>query len=317
MKFSKKRIAALLLMAMFYIACNTSNDKKVNLKEDETLWYGSNRFFIERKDTLVRYGYELISNTAYYLGPKGVVAHNSNGMNCQNCHLEAGTIPWGNNYGAVAATYPKFRDRSNSVESICKRVNDCLERSLNGKALDTNSHEMKAIVAYMKWLGRNEAKGKKPKGSGVMDIAFLDRTADKQKGEKVYIDQCQSCHNKNGEGQQNEYGYTYPPLWGNNSFNTAAGLYRLSRMAGFIKCNMPYQKASYDKPLLTNEEAWDVAAYIIAQNRPDKKFVADWQNISKKPFDYSFAPFADTFSSMQHQFGPFKPIVDFKKARTN
>lgn len=315
MKFSKKTIATLLLIAIFYIACNAIGEKKVNIKEEEPLWYGSNRFYIERKDTMIRYGYQLISNTAFYLGQKGVVAHSSNSMNCQNCHLEAGTIPWGNNYGAVAATYPKFRDRSNSIESISKRVNDCIERSLNGKSLDTNSREMKAMIAYIKWLGRNVPVGKKPKGTGLMDIAFLDRPADKIKGEKVFIAYCQSCHNKNGEGQENDIGYTYPPLWGNHSFNTAAGLYRLSRMAGFIKCNMPYLQATYDKPILTNEQAWDVAAYIIAQSRPEKKFIADWQNISKKPFDYSYAPFADSFSSKQHQYGPFEPIIEFKKGK--
>ena len=66
----------------------------------------------------IRYGRDLIARTAYYLGPKGKVARLSNGMNCQNCHLEAGTKFWGNNYGAVAATYPKFRERSGTKETI-------------------------------------------------------------------------------------------------------------------------------------------------------------------------------------------------------
>src|SRR5438094_4103599 len=65
----------------------------------------------------IKYGRELIANTAAYLGPHGSVSHMSNGMNCQNCHLDAGTRPWGNNYGAVHSTYPKFRERSGSIES--------------------------------------------------------------------------------------------------------------------------------------------------------------------------------------------------------
>ena len=36
---------------------------------------------------LVRYGRDLIANTAHYLGPQGIVDHRTNGMNCQNCHL--------------------------------------------------------------------------------------------------------------------------------------------------------------------------------------------------------------------------------------
>jgi len=47
---------------------------------------------------LIRYGRELVAHTAVYLGPQGKVMQVSNGMNCQNCHLEAGTKLWGNNY---------------------------------------------------------------------------------------------------------------------------------------------------------------------------------------------------------------------------
>ncbi|ALW84965.1 hypothetical protein AUC43_07590 [Hymenobacter sedentarius] len=35
----------------------------------------------------------------------------------------------------MAATYPKLRARSGSVEGIEKRVVDCMERSLNGRAV--------------------------------------------------------------------------------------------------------------------------------------------------------------------------------------
>lgn len=86
------------------------------------------------KDTILKakllYGRELVVHTAKYLGPKGSVMQSSNGLNCQNCHLDAGTKPWGNNYGSVFSLYPKFRPRSGSIENIYKRINDCFERSL-------------------------------------------------------------------------------------------------------------------------------------------------------------------------------------------
>ncbi|MFY8108337.1 MAG: c-type cytochrome, partial [Bacteroidia bacterium] len=91
----------------------------------------------DKQKDLVLYGKELIVHTSKYLGPKGSVNQISNGMNCQNCHLDAGTKVFGNNYGSVAANYPKYRARSGKEEDIYKRVNDCFERSLNGKALDT------------------------------------------------------------------------------------------------------------------------------------------------------------------------------------
>jgi len=255
---------------------------------------------------LIRYGYQLITNTAKYLGPKGIVTPITNGMNCQNCHLEAGTKPWGNNYGAVASQYPKLRARSGKIESIEMRVNDCLQRSLNGKAIDSLSREMRAIVAYLKWLGKDIPKGQKPKGSGIEDLPFLSRAADPLKGQQYYLATCEKCHGKYGAGKPNveDNGYIYPPLWGKNSFNDAAGLLRLSRMAGFIKNNMPFP-TSYHNPALRNEVAWDIAAFIIAQPRPHKDQSQDWPDRSKKPVDCPIGPYKDNFSEKQHKYGPF------------
>lgn len=262
---------------------------------------------------LIKYGRQLIANTSHFLGPKGTVAKSTNGMNCQNCHLDAGTKIFGNNYSAVASTYPKFRGRSGTYESIEKRVNDCFERSLNGQALKHDSKEMKAIVSYIKWVGSNVKKGEPPKGSGLVKITLLDRPASPENGKVLYADKCSTCHGKDGQGvlKPSGDGYTYPPLWGENSYNWGAGLYRLSTFAGYIKANMPLG-ATIDAPQLTDEECWDLAAYINSLPRPKMDLSHDWPDISKKPFDHPFGPFADTFSASQHKFGPFKPIVEKK-----
>ncbi len=269
----------------------------------------------EKDPELIKYGRDLIANTALYLGPKGKVAHSSNGMNCQNCHLDAGSKVWGNNYGAVAATYPKFRERSGSKESIIKRVNDCFERSLNGKALDSASHEMQAIVAYIKFLGQFVPKDSIPEGTGIWKLKYMKRAADPAKGVIAYEQKCVSCHGQNGQGIKNADGtaYTYPPLWGEHSYNSGAGLFRLSRLAGYIKTNMPLG-ATYENPQLSDEEAWDIAAYVNSRPRPSKDLSKDWPKISSKPVDHPFGPYADSFSEEQHKFGPFKPIDEFKKA---
>lgn len=264
----------------------------------------------------VKYGRELIANTSYYLGPRGKVAQMSNGMNCQNCHLDAGTRIYGNNYSAVSSTYPKFRARSGSIESIEKRVNDCIQRSLNGKPLADNSSEMKAIVAYMHWLGQDVAKGDAPKGSGLLEPEFLERPADPEKGRLAFEKKCVSCHGANGEGLVNAdgNGYTYPPLWGEHSYNSGAGLYRLSRFAGYVKANMPLG-ATHHQPQLSDEEAWDIAAFVNSRPRPSKDLGGDWPDISKKPFDHPFGPYADGFSEQQHKYGPFSPIKKAIKER--
>ncbi len=192
------------------------------------------------------YGKELIAHTSKYVGPKGSVLQITNGLNCQNCHLQAGTAVFANNYGSIASLYPKFRARSGAIETILKRVNDCFERSLNGKAIDTASKEMQAIVAYIHFIGSNVASGQKAAGSGLKDLAYLDRAADTAKGRLVYNIKCQACHQSNGEGKWNGYGneFTFPALWGNNSYNDAAGLYRISNFAKYVKYNMP-QGATY------------------------------------------------------------------------
>lgn len=263
---------------------------------------------------LIKYGKDLITNTAYYLGPKGKVAKVSNGMNCQNCHIEAGTKLFGNCFSAVASVYPTFRPRSGIVESIAYRVNDCLQRSLNGTSIDTTSREMKAMVAYLKWVGKDVPKGVKPLGANIEELAFLDRPADAAKGKVVYMTQCVRCHGHNGQGLvlTDSSGYVYPPLWGPHSYNTAAGLYRLSRFAGYVKNNMPFG-TSHEKPILTNEEAWDVAAYVNSQSRPQKSFPKDWPNLKLKAFDQPFGPYPDSFSQQQHKYGPYGPIKSAKE----
>lgn len=274
----------------------------------DTIWQAPDTTQIPLTDEgrLIRYGRDLIAHTARYLGPKGSIAALTNGMNCQNCHLEAGTKPWGNNYSAVSSTYPKFRDRSGSIESIYKRVNDCIERSLNGSPLDTNSREMQAITAYLHWLGRQVPKGTKPPGSGIADLPYLPRAADPEKGHTLYHLQCERCHGADGGGIPDSSGFVYPPLWGPHSYNSGAGLYRISRLAGYIKNNMPFG-VSYTTPQLTSEEAWDLAAFINSQPRPAKTFSKDWPDITRKPIDYPFGPYADSFSEQQHKYGPYTP----------
>jgi thiosulfate dehydrogenase len=281
-----------------------------NMKgSDEAFWEAPdiNRLPATDEAGLIRYGKQLIESTSVFLGPKGTVATISNGMECQNCHIKAGTQLYGNALGAVASTYPKYRDRSGRIESIEFRINECMERSMNGKEIDSSAKEMRAMVAYLKWLGKDVPKGVKPAGTGIPEIAFLDRAADPGKGSIVYISKCQSCHGEKGEGtlKIDSTGYVYPPLWGPHSYNISAGIYRLSRFAAFVKYNMPYSKA-YNDPPLTDEEAWDVAAFVNSQQRPEKFFSYDWKDIRTKPVDYPFGPYADSFNSIAHKYGPFK-----------
>ncbi len=265
---------------------------------------------------LIKYGRNLIVNTSFYFGPKGTIAHKSNGLNCQNCHLDAGTKLFGNNFSLVATSYPKYKERSASVETIVKKIEDCFERSLNGKAIDSNSREMKAFVAYLRWIGKNVPKNVKPEGSGIEELSFLNKAADTVKGRMVYALKCQSCHGKNGEGVLNAAGtaYTYPALWGMHSYNIGASIYRVSKFASYVKNNMPFG-SSYNKQQLSNEDAWNVAAFVNSQPHPFKDISKDWPKIASKPYDYPFGPYDDNvFTKEQRKYGPFAPIKNYYAA---
>ena len=298
---------------------NSWNEKKLAdlFTNDEWVAPDTSTIPHDANGSLIRYGRQLISNTGEYFGPSGKISKNANGMNCQNCHLNAGTKLYANSYSAVFSIYPKFRPRSGTVEHLEKRINDCMERSMNGKKIDSLSREMRAMIAYINWVGKDVKKGVVPKGAAVDDLPYLDRAADPAKGKTAYEKNCVTCHGMDGHGKLNEDSSTflYPPLWGDRSYNTAAGLYRLSRFAGYIKSNMPNLTSSHDKPVLTDEEAWDIAAYVNSMPRPEKKFVNDWPDISKKPVDHPYGPYADSFTEVQHKFGPFGSIAAANKKK--
>ena len=264
----------------------------------------------------IRYGRDIISNTARYFGPKGKIARISNGMNCQNCHLNAGTKQLANNYSVFSANYPKKGARSGKIDQITDRISDCFQRSLNGTMPEKSSKEVKAMVAYFKWIGQGVPKGEKVPGTATEKLPYLDRPADPAKGLLVYRKHCQSCHGSDGAGQkaEDQLTYTYPPLWGKNSYNDGAGMYRLSNFAGFVKNNMPYG-IDHNSPVLKDDEAWDVAAYVNSQPRPHRAQQKDYPDLSKKPIDAPYGPYQDHFSEIQHKYGPYMPIVEFAKRR--
>jgi thiosulfate dehydrogenase len=71
---------------------------------------------------------------------------------------------------------------------------------------------------------------------------------------------------------------------------------------------MPLRE-DYGKEGLSDKEAWDLSAFINSQPRPERRFERDWPDVSLKPVDDPFGPFADSYPTLQHKFGPFLPIV--------
>lgn len=270
---------------------------------------------LTKKGELIRYGRELIVHTARYFGPKGSLSKAENGLNCQDCHIAAGTRLFGNDFAAVASAYPRYTSRTDRYISIADRINGCMQRSMSGKAIDSLSREMKAFIAYFKWIGNGMNKRTNSFGTGTGKLTFLDRAADPQVGKIIFMNNCAACHGEDGGGKLNadSIGFLYPPLWGSHSYNMGAGLYRISKLASFIKNNMPFG-TTYHHPVLSDDQAWDVAAFVDSQPRPPfKEIKKDWPDIIDKPFDDPFGPYADSFSKKQHKYGPFLGIINNKQ----
>lgn len=274
-----------------------------------------------KKGDLIRYGELLVTDTYAQLGP-GVkdkkMRFSGNDLNCTNCHQENGTKQFGLPWMGVSQRYPQYRGREDKVAGLEERINGCFERSLNGKAMATDSREMKAIVAYVDWLSKDMPKDvyglRTPKYEGP------NRKADVNKGEEVYTRFCMSCHAENGAGYQSmsagkSGSYVAPALWGANSYNNGAGMNRLLTNASFVYSNMPLGTL-WNHPAITNEAAYDVAAYLSSKERPQMSGLEkDYPKLEKKPVDCPYPPYADNFSQEQHQYGPFQPIQEARNKK--
>ena len=269
----------------------------------------------------VLYGEALIRETYAYLGPdvaETEMRFAGNNLACGSCHLDGGRQRYGLSYIGVADAYPRDMARENEVRTLTQRINGCFERSMNGRALPADSKEMEAMIAYIGFL--SEAAPAGMDGRGAPSLPLLDRAADPILGAEVYSTHCVICHGADGQGkvlEEGQPGYLYPPLWGPGSFNNGAGMHRVIKAATFIRANMPLG-VTYDSPVLTPEEAYDVAAYINVQARPEKSHLErDYPDRTRKPVDAPFPPYADSFTLEQHKFGPWKEIAAAGKTQDN
>ena len=265
---------------------------------------------------LVRRGRDLITATYAHIGPEvfdSARRYAGNNLACRNCHLEAGTKRLGLPLWGLTDLYPRYSPQTGGQITIEQRVNTCMERSMNGRAMASDAPEMQAIVAYIDFLSTGVPAGEKLPGLGAGQMAELDRAADPERGRTVYARACAMCHAPDGKGIRRGLpsmvlGYMVPPLWGEDSFNDGAGMNRLITAANFIHYNMP-NGTEFDRPFLAREDAWDVAAFVVAQSRPHKAGLErDFPDLLNKPVDTPYGPYADRFSEQQHKFGPFGPI---------
>ena len=265
----------------------------------------------------VRQGKALMEETYKHIGPevkdKGK-RYAGNNLACVSCHIDSGGRKFGNPWVGTFVSFPQYRGREDAVSTTEERINGCMERSMDGRKLPLESTEMKEMMSYLHFLSTDIPVGAKLDGGGTMKLKALTRAADPVAGKQVYATTCVACHGENGQGVRrgkpgDANGYQFPPLWGPDSYNNGAGMARVTLAAGFIKGNMP-SGVTHVNALLTDEQAFDVAAYVNSQPRPVKaNLKADFPARKNKPVDAAFEPYTPGFSAEQHKFGPWQPIL--------
>ncbi len=177
--------------------------------------------------------------------------HSGNALRCVSCHLDngrrAGALPW----LGTAARYPQYRARPGYEETLARRVNECIARSLAGRMLPESGQEMRDILAYL------ETMRTAPRPAPVEPVTLV---GDVSRGEIGYGGQCARCHGANGAGMP-----VAPAVWGSESYAIGAGMARQHTLASFIRHNMPFDRAD----TLTDQEAADIAAFVLTQPRQD------------------------------------------------
>jgi cytochrome c len=96
-----------------------------------------------RRGEQIRMGYEIVVQRQQY-----AKRYVGNKLSCTNCHLDAGLNPNAAPFVGLSVLYPEYRVRVDRQMSLADRINECFERSLNGKALPPESSKLRSAVLH-------------------------------------------------------------------------------------------------------------------------------------------------------------------------
>jgi thiosulfate dehydrogenase len=208
---------------------------------------------------MVRLGRDIFVDTQTHA--KGYIG---NGLNCVNCHLDAGRLANSSPLWAAYVAYPAFRTKDNKVNSYAERLEGCFRFSMNGRMPPPDSDIVVALISYSFWLATGAPTGAQLAGRGYPEVAKPPLAPSVQRGSLVYGERCALCHGAAGQGTKVAGNYAFPPLWGMDSYNQGAGMHRVNTAAAFVKANMPLGQGNS----LSDQQSWDVAAFVNSHARP-------------------------------------------------
>ncbi|MGM0897990.1 MAG: c-type cytochrome [Bacillota bacterium] len=228
----------------------------------------------------VKRGYDLVNNTSEVLRADAASVEDGqqriNELSCTSCHAGAGLEENSSSLVGMTAAYPMYIGRSGEIVTLEERINGCMVRSMNGEVFAEDDEDMDAMIAYFKYISEGIPQGADMpwRHNNTMEDVPVP---DVDNGEKLYQASCVSCHAADGSGTGSNSG---PAVWGDGSFNDGAGLARMSKMSGYLQNNMPKGL----EETLSDQEASDLAAFILSQDRPEwEHHDQDWPNGNRPP----------------------------------
>lgn len=230
------------------------------------------------KGDLIREGIDILRNTSMRVGknaPDPSKRMTWNNLNCVNCHQAGdsglpGTRPYAMPLVNAVNDYPKLDSKSGKIISLEERI---IGMFGPGEVKVTpESHEVKAITAYLEWLARDTKPGAAMKLTGLMPIKADGLAGSPERGEGLYEEKCSVCHGPNAMGVKMDdfdkgAGYQFPPIAGEDSYGNAGHMFAVPLLARYIYASMPFG-VDYADPELTPQEALDIAAYINDDSTP-------------------------------------------------
>ena len=238
------------------------------------------------------YGREVALGRAIFDDP-GANAHAfvGNDLKCSNCHLGEGRVAYSAPLWGAYVSYPQYRAKNGHVNTFAERLQGCFKYSMNGKAPPLGDPVLVALETYSYFLAKGAPTGTRMPGQGFLKLAKPPLPPDYVRGQDVYTASCALCHGFDGAGQAARGATVFPPVWGPRSYNWGAGMSDINNAAGFIKANMPLGKGGS----LTDQQAWDVAAFIDSQPRPqDPRFTGDIGATRRQFHDTAYSMYGRT-----------------------
>lgn len=255
----------LLVLIVTLAACSGSSSEKAEDEQQKDTNDGPPSIDdLDPDDELtpfIKDGKELLDDTHDVLADES-----ENKLSCMSCHAD-GSDSGGESLVGITSEYPKYDEREGAVITLEEKVNDGLTRTLNTEKLDYDGEELRSIIAYLTYISKGIKVGEGvAENEDAVEIEEIPEP-DLDNGKKLYNEKLKDSS---------------PELWGEHSFTDGSSLARMSVMTNFVRNYLPENEPGS----LSDQEAADVAGYILSKDRPGwEDDDSEWPD-NGKPADF-------------------------------